>query len=365
MKLNNINNKVNTYYICATQTNNLGDLMINKMLVDELCKYGKVYLDAFGIPDEFKAPLLNNKNVIDVSTLGFTVKRLSINNIYKYIALLSKNDIKLITRSPGPLEEPSEKIRLGFSLVNKVASLFKVRVVYFGNCCSEALSNGHKLKSTSMDEIYVRSQNSLEYAKKFLSCPISYIPDMAYLMLTSKVYEKKKIVIVDYREVADANEHSIADLRLIIRGFRLLGYAVELYYQVKSDKESMLSLYDILKDEGVTMRKDLLWYDDIEEFYSDKAYIISNRLHSLLFGAAYGVIPIARISKDSHISKIMHVFKSSLSELFYENIYIDRPLNVKNLVDNEVLYRNILRSNMEYNKDQCSKIISKVFENMF
>lgn len=359
-----LNNKVNTYYICATQTNNLGDLMINKMLVDELCKYGKVYLDVFGIPDEFKYPLLKNKNVIDTSTFGFTVKRLSINNLYKYIVFLKKNNVKLITRSPGPLEEPSKKVRLGFSIINKIANLFKVRVVYFGNCCSEALSNSHKLKSTYMNEIYVRSQNSLEYAKKFISCTMSYIPDMAYLMVTPKVYEKKKIVIVDYREVADANEVSIADLRLIVRDFRLLGYAVELYYQVKSDKEGMLSLYDLLKDEGVKMRQDLLWYDDIEEYYSDKAFVISNRLHSLLFGAVYGVIPIARISNDPHISKIMHVFRSSLSELFYNNIYLDKPLNVRNLVDNEVLYRNILRSNMKYNRNKCSEVINKVLRNI-
>ena len=37
----------NFYFLCITQPSNLGDLIINKMLVDELCRYGKVYVDAY------------------------------------------------------------------------------------------------------------------------------------------------------------------------------------------------------------------------------------------------------------------------------------------------------------------------------
>ncbi|WP_373941208.1 hypothetical protein OEG92_15795 [Polaribacter sejongensis] len=34
------------YFLVATQHDNLGDLLINKMLINEISKYGTVYVDA-------------------------------------------------------------------------------------------------------------------------------------------------------------------------------------------------------------------------------------------------------------------------------------------------------------------------------
>ena len=40
-------------YIVATQYDNMGDLLINKCLVDELTVYGHVYLDTKKVPEQF------------------------------------------------------------------------------------------------------------------------------------------------------------------------------------------------------------------------------------------------------------------------------------------------------------------------
>ena len=361
-----LNNKINTYFICATQSGNLGDLMINKMLIDELCKYGHVYLDAFGLPDEFKYPILENEHVIDVSSYNLTVKRFSIKNFLKYISLLVKANIKHITRSPGPLEEPSIKVRLGFIIINKLAQMCGAKVIYWGSCCSESFAHGHRLKSTHMDEVYIRSAEMLEYARKSLKCPIFFIPDMAFLMYSSKLNKKNRIAIVDYRAMLDCNDVSVSDLKAIVHEFRLLGYAVELYYQVKSDKVNMLSLYDALREEGVTMRSEILAYKDIEKYYSDKSFVISNRLHSLLFGAVHGVIPIARITDDPRVIKIKHVFNSSLPETFCKNININinEPLNVKHIVNNIIQYQKELKLVMTDNKMKISSTINAVLANL-
>lgn len=360
----NSKNSYNTYFICATQTGNLGDLMINKMLVDELCKYGKVYIDVYGVPEDFKLPLLSCSNVVDVSSFNFSVKRLSVKNLFCFISFMKRYNIRLITRSPGPLSEPSLKVRLGFSLINCLARLYKTKVVYLGNCCSQAYANRTKLKNTYMNEIYVRSQCSVEYAKKFFSCPVHYIPDLAFLMAKRKVYDKRKTVIVDYRMVSDKMEKTIADLKSILHDFRLLGYEIELYYQVKSDKEEIFRLYEKLKGENVKIREEILWFNEIESFYSNKSFVISNRLHSLLFGAAYGVIPIARISDDSRVAKIEHVFKSSLPEIFCKNINIRNCIDVADFVENECFYRDTLLENMTRNKLLCSDIIETLCRNV-
>ena len=52
-----------------------------------------------------------------------------------------------------------------------------------------------------------------------------------------------------------------------------------------------------------------MWYDDLS-FYSNKKYVVSNRLHSLLLGSTYDAIPV--IFGDNAISsaKVSHVFKA-------------------------------------------------------
>ena len=88
---------MNSYFICATQPSNLGDLIINKMLIDELCRYGNVYVDAYGIPAEFKSIILRNNNAIDVDGyLNITVKRFGITNVLRLIKLDKLNSIKEI-----------------------------------------------------------------------------------------------------------------------------------------------------------------------------------------------------------------------------------------------------------------------------
>ena len=187
----------NTYYICATQISNLGDLVINKVLIDELCNYGKVYLDAHNIPDDFKAPLFRNANVVDVSKRDLTVKSLSVCNIFRFIKLIRKEKIKLITRSPGPLVDPTERIRYGFSLINIIGRILGAKVVYFGNCCSMEKSKRAIMKSTRQNAVYLRSSESVDYAKNYLKCEVGFVPDMAFLMPvdSTKIHKKKPFSI--------------------------------------------------------------------------------------------------------------------------------------------------------------------------
>lgn len=348
---------MNSYFICATQYSNLGDLMINKMLIDELCKYGKVYIDATGVPDDFKYPLLENKNAEDVDKFGFSAKRLSISNILRFIKFIIRNEVRIITRSPGPLCDSSIKIRLGFSLINLLSRVCGAKVFYFGNCCSQAMMNKEPLHSTYVNSVFVRSRQSVDYAKKYMNCQVSYIPDMAYLMNSERVYNKKKKVIIDYRPLFNEKDKAISDLKSIVHDFRDHGFEVELYYQVKTDKEETFSLYEQLKGEGVSIRKKVLWYNEIESYYSDKAFVVSNRLHSLLFGAVYGVIPIARLSNDAKVAKILHVFQSSLPDIFSRSIMVEKPFYAHDFISKETKLRENLMLFMKTNKQLCSDVI--------
>lgn len=334
----------NIYFICATQYSNLGDLMINKMLIDELCRYGKVYLDASNAPADFKKPLCEHPNVIDLTADHFSVKKLSLINFIKFFKTIKDNRIKLITRSPGPLNGTSKIVRYAFSIINIIARCAGAKVVYFGNCCSEASYSNRPLQSIRTNTIYLRSQVSVNHAKKYLSCPISYIPDMAYLMSPKCATKKLNKVAVDFRLPQDHRDQVIADIKGIVRQFISEGYTVELYYQVKGDRSYAENLYQVLKPLGVTFRDELVWFNDLS-YYADKAYVVSNRLHSLLFGAVYGVLPLARISDDSLLSKIEHVFRTSLPKEFSDTIHFNNSIDIhKWITDRDKLYQALCKA---------------------
>lgn len=56
---------MNIFFICASRYDNLGDLIINKLLIDELCTYGTVYVDTYHVPFHFVNYLLSNSNAVD------------------------------------------------------------------------------------------------------------------------------------------------------------------------------------------------------------------------------------------------------------------------------------------------------------
>lgn len=354
-------NSINTFFVCATQTSNLGDLIINKKLIDELCEHGNVYIDVFGIPGDFKHPLLDNPRAVDVADLGFTVKRPSLKNIIKYINLIRQSKIKVVTRSPGPLEEPSSKVRFGFILINLIAKVCGCRIIYFGSCCSEAIAKKDILRSTYMDSVFVRSYASMNYAKGFFKCNVGFIPDMAFLHNNeNRCLSKKKIVAVDFREVSDRPVELLEDIKNNIEEFLNNGYGIELFYQVKGDKKYVEQLYYYLNDERVVLKEDLVWYNDID-YFADKAFVYSNRLHSLLIGVMYGAIPIARITDDPRLLKIKHVYDSSMPQLLCNTIYVGSQLNF-NILINE--YENlqeqldvVIRDNTNLIKNTISRAI--------
>lgn len=317
---------VNSYFICVTQTSNLGDLMINKMLVDELCRYGKVFLDARGIPDSFKKPLLENENVVDVEAeYHFTVKRMDPRNVWRMIKLFKKYNIKFITRSPGPLGLLGFKNRFGFHIINSIAKIMGASVCYCGNCASRIMSLNIPLKSEGVSKYFLRSDKSVEYVSKFVGDRVSYIPDLAFLMKYNiKTVEKKKIIGFDFRPVGTCDASLIERCLSIINQFVDKGFDVVLYYQVQGDKQFIKRLYSLVNNPRVSIREEIVWYDDLS-FYSDKMFIISNRLHSLLFGAVYGALPICIYDDCPQLAKIKHVFNSSFG---YNN-----PLLIEGDVD--------------------------------
>jgi hypothetical protein len=86
------------YYLLATQHGNMGDLLINKMLIDELTKYGDVYVDCAGVNDKFKEFIFKKKNVYSANDyFNASLKRISF-----FKVLFQMKEFEYFFRTPGP-----------------------------------------------------------------------------------------------------------------------------------------------------------------------------------------------------------------------------------------------------------------------
>lgn len=351
---------INSYYLCITQPTNVGDLLINKMLVEELCKYGKVYVDAHKTPSDFKNILLENPNAYDAYAEGMvTIKGPSIIKLYRFF---KKNNIKVYTSSPGPLGKGLFIYNLVLGFAEQIAHAAGVRIYRIGACCSQMISKGEILKKGNIDQLLLRSKESVDYAQKTYEC-CRYIPDLAFLYRKVGIsYSKQEKVAVTFRS-CDSHPDFLEWCRRLVLRFLEKGFTVCLYYQVEGDREFMNLLYASLKDYTTVEYEDKkLWWENLS-FYEDKKYIVSNRLHALLLGAVHDAIPVICTNNDNSVTKIKHVFNSSFTGL-KENLYLEYGNDVcmDALINNYAEYRDYIVAGVNRNYNSCVEIIKSLID---
>lgn len=304
---------MNTYFLCITQPSNLGDLIINKMLIDELSKYGKVFVDCYKTPERFRKKLFEgNDKLIDVSCkYGFSLKKL---DLLRTLIFFKKHHIELFTSSPGPIEASPKSFslkKMAFNIINLVIRLSGVKHYAIGNCCTKARLEQQIIDKSYIDKYYLRSIESVEYVNQ-LGCQSSYIPDLAYLYRerVTSCTNKDKVVAMSFRKPTDDMDSFLKWFENTVRYLISEGYDIELYYQVESDKAFMKTLAEIFVNNNVKLLEPTLWYENLS-FYENKCMIISNRLHCLIMGVVNGAIPVAVLKEDKSIAKIKDVFTSS------------------------------------------------------
>ena len=360
---------MNSYFLCRSQYENLGDLIINKMLVDELCRYGNVYIDILNIPEEFSQPLFQNPNTLnpkeELGTFDLKNKKARI----KLLRFLKKKHISIITESPGPtfsLKPLNRRSLISIRLWNLLYYIFGVRTVFIGKCCSNLIPNKVKVGDTFVSEYYLRSKESVDYlSTQVPSKKVKYIPDLCFLLkyYVSPSLPKKKIAALDIRLIEGKETYLKNWCRQIVQDLIRQSFEVVVYYQVERDFSIAKDLYDYLSDLGVQFRENIVWYDDMS-FYSDKMFVISNRLHSLLLGAIYGAFPICLYNEALSTLKLEHVIKTSFDsglpilwekgerpQTPYENLYHTYCEKLNEEVNrNAALCRDIIENIANHNK---------------
>jgi len=349
---------MNTYYLCLAHYENAGDLLINKMLIEEIAKYGDVYLDCAHAPEDFRKYLFANEHIIDINhRYQLSFKK---SNLICLLAFLKHNNIQLFLRPLGPIKIGKGLGHYYSSLAHRLVKFMGISYYYIGKCCSEVSARKKRINLDTVDAAYVRSYHSVEYIMQLGYNHVGYIPDLAFLYKDRvAVSPKKKTAVLTFREIKKGKDKFLEWLNMVVSYLLLNGYQVEFFFQVKRDEVFMKELVNLFDPHSVKFVEKLLWYDSFD-YYADKNIVISNRLHSLLVGAVYDVIPLAYNDGNELTSKIKDVFSSSFGNWQYLMEDFSSINNLTYIIDNCESIRHELQNDCLSNANKCQVTINGI-----
>ncbi|MFQ3635129.1 MAG: polysaccharide pyruvyl transferase family protein [Cyanobacteriota bacterium] len=363
-KLSSNSSQSLVFYSAVTQFDNLGDLLINRILIAELRKYARLVVNVNGVPEWYKEELgLLPGEIVEESRIKFRT-RIILAGI-KRLSGLKKNTFAII--NPGHSYGDMKMLGGSFFriLINStLIYLSGVRRCRFGCSIGPFWGGRESLERLQAKLMYfnsVRDSISKNYAESIGIQNTVYFPDLAWLMETEYTQkrpsiESREFVIFSFRDLTPGflNKHlnSQEYQRILLSKLdKIVDYVsinlskkILICYQVDRDKSMSDFLYDRYKnickidflDSRVTSR-------DMEKVYSSSCLVFSNRLHVLMFSMAFGALPIAVIDSEKH-TKISGVFADSgmkplLLDIHDEGISIEKKLD--DLVQKEIPLLNI------------------------
>lgn len=332
------------------------------MLVMELSRYGKVFVDCKKTPREFADYLVEGgDNIIDTNNCnGVTVKQ---GNLVRWSSFLRKEKVDVYVTSPGPFMYKENILKsLYFKTVYFTLNALNIKSYKIGNCCSQAISEKRKIALPKNTIAYIRSKSSTELLKSNGENGFHFIPDLAFLLhqyVTSS--EKSNIVAMSFREVDNKDEFMVT-LKAVISFLLDLNFNIEFYYQVDADKEFNEELCGIFNSERVSFLPNKIWYDTLD-YYANKKFVVSNRLHSLLSGAVYGALPIAIVNSETKVKKIEDVFECSFENYRYHIVESGNVPNLNYIVDKYEILKEGIDADVRRNCKLCKEVIANISSN--
>lgn len=354
------------FYNAYTCKYNLGDIIINKLQIEEYAKYGEVYVDCTNMPAYFKHIILDNNNVKDFAK-EYNSSYRSI-RMFSIIKLLKKEGFTHFTKSPGPyaiLKLPFKTliIRIIGMIGYLYAKKLGMKVMAVGIDLDYKTNNKNWLVKcnkkyfSQYDCLMVRSLENYNLLKNELT-NIKYIPDMAFLYTQKNNNHTKSHKRVAFSFRANTEKKFLIsilkDISLILTNE---GYIIDVIYQVKEDESISRYIYSNLKNNQLNIDIRELRYEDLNK-YADYDFVFSNRLHVLLMAAAFGAIPFGLLNKSN--TKIINIFNCSFSdELWCYMSNWDNKILFR-LISNAENLKKHINIDFEANQKKCQQIFSSI-----
>jgi len=347
-------------YFAKTQHENLGDRLIARTLLHNIRNYGRVVLNVKGCPVDYKGELKNDCYKIEKENYLFF--------LLKYLVYSKVKNIELFV-----IMKPGHFYGLDGGFINKFVQT--LTIIFFGflgvKFCRFGASVGPFEKHIEFLEIvaskfyykYTARENlSIEYCKRIGVKNVEFFPDFAFAIpghIAVNIVEssQRENIVFSFRSSRYIEKNSgIAHLRNLIIGLNLKEYGCKnslFISQVTRDYSIMSKLFP---DNEIFVYPNCS-SDEIFEHYNKSLVVVSNRLHSLLFAAFCGCLPIALVSSGEN-KKIVGVFQAIGLDFLILNIE-DPCINDKitHIVSNLNQYKIMLD---EVFKDNRMKIFNEL-----
>lgn len=332
-------------YPSRIKTSNLGDILINVLLIRELSKLGNVYLD--GAFDKSIQELILTNNPFASNIITVTgIKSFEGKPVVRWINLFKTiKNVSFVLDPPGAYIEGYSplKAKLKYHKYKMRAiilkSLFNIKMLRLGVSLGPFSDNFYHLQK-KLSEVYysIAVRDSLNFAdlkgRNFSN--ISLIDDLAFLynkidfkFLTDNKLDKSKntqpLIVISLRGDIEGHKLNIEYFNsLAERVISILkvnpNYQLKLAYQVQEDLEVLEALKVKLDEHNIAaeLLKEQLTLGQAIHLYASANYVITNRLHVALFAILNDTIPLITTDIKKH-KKIVNIFK----DLDLEEILID------------------------------------------
>ena len=322
-------------YPSRIKNSNMGDLLINSLLVRELCKNNIVLLDGMNI--EFMKSLnylgcdTSRLKIIDGVKFFSGKPVLRWFNLIPYIASLNA-----VFDPPGAYSDKSNNFKsiLKYykyffrSIVLSILNIKMYRVgVSIGPLCKDGLQRQRKL-SEKYSLIGIRDSANLSTLNSLGFQNLFKVEDLAFLYNYSSKNEldnAKKSVCISFRGAIDGESIDEVYLSSIINSLinikeHFLDKKIIICYQVDEDYEVCKLLYSKFLDNNIssTLIEKKLSLPEAIELYSNSSEVFTNRLHVGLFALLNNTTAYVITDLGKH-SKLVNIY----NDLGLENLLID------------------------------------------
>ena len=343
---------IRIFYEARTQYGNLGDLIINRTLLERLREYGQIVINDHGVPNWYCKELgieLNERASFYEN--GFN--RLIITSKLKSLFQLKFSKTYLFL-GPGHLSDHSRYLgSRKWILYFLLLRILGVRLCRLGFSIGDLSDHNQKIvKWVSRFSYFygVRDSISESLAHQMEMCQVKYFPDLAWLFRSSfqtaiKPSADKDYIVFSFRESAHSCDTSNAyQENLVVVLDKIVDLVCRQWskrlivaYQVDYDSEfSQRLVQRYVEPYDVEFVDQKLNVQDALELYSNALMVFSNRLHVLLFAIMAGSLPIAVIDSDRQ-SKVTGIFLDAELSSLVLDIHSDLEQVMKlNMLVNEM-----------------------------
>ncbi|QNL51571.1 polysaccharide pyruvyl transferase family protein [Olivibacter sp. SDN3] len=312
------------YFVPASQTENTGDLLINKVAIQLMGKYGQIILEDNNTDRWFIDELRGKQDRLLSEVTHASLDRHLLSKLAR--SIFSKNKVYLVL-APGHTsrqgKEGADRLRKRSTrlLLFKALGLRIVRVGFSIGPFDDVNMQAEAFHSKVYFFYGVRDKESVKMAIEGKFKKPQLFPDLAWSYeppINVSPPDKDQYIILSFRSNSYGKVHDeryfqpyVERVKAILKSFSDLKLRVIISYQVKYDREASFVLQKaLMEDFDVEVIDRKLLLEEAAGLYNKALFVISNRLHVLLFALQCNTISFPLIDPVDN-KKIYHIWKDN------------------------------------------------------